>query len=124
MTAVIRPRKDLFVFRELVATVLGHKTSSINKVKLVPGSLFRQSSSGIEFHDLFCDPDACGTGAHEDEFLVLEGDAGEGDGGYISGTKLAKAYQMKEETHPAKTTAPVPWISSLKHFSALYLSKY
>lgn len=126
VAVVVDTRKVLLVLGKLVAAVLGHEALGVDEPELVARGLLREAALGVVLHQLLGDADAGGAGAHEHEALLLDGDSGEVDGANVpAGLEVSKGNRGVGHvglgvtpTYPPRTTAPVPWMSSLKH---LYL---
>lgn len=75
VAVVVGAGKVLLVLGQLVAAVLGHETLGVDEPELVLGLLLGQAASGVVLDHLLGDTNTGGTCAHEDEALLLEGNA-------------------------------------------------
>ena len=85
MTVVVAASENLFVFGQTVTAIFGYEAFGVDEPEFVAGFAFREAAPCVVLHYLFGDADACGAGAHEDQTLVFNGDAGEVDCVDVSG---------------------------------------
>lgn len=75
LAVVVGTGKVLLVLSKTVTTVLGDKTLGVDKPELVTGSLLTQATASVVLDELLSNTNTGGTGTHEDQALLLQGNA-------------------------------------------------
>lgn len=116
LASVVGTGKVLLVVGQVVAAVLGDETLGVHEPELVTGLSLAETALGVVFYELLGDTNTSRASTHEDETLLIKGNARQVHSTNVSVKVSTGFFYMTQEsaTYPPRTTAPVPWMSSLK----------
>lgn len=96
MAVVVSASKVLLVLSKTVTSVLGDKALGVNQPELVTSGSLAQATASVVLDELLGDTDTGGTGTHEDQALLLNGDTRQVNGANVSEYPISYAQLQQE----------------------------